>query len=110
MGEEIDESLVAFRDNPLSSKPEEEAVVLATLTQQNPYGGESLLAKRIKHYANLSQLSLSQVAEQWFSAYCQYTVIPLFNLQANYGLVFFSSSAEYCYADEIRVSYRYVLS
>ncbi|ACH63889.1 aerobactin siderophore biosynthesis protein IucA [Aliivibrio fischeri MJ11] len=88
MGEEIDESLVAFRDNPLSSKPEEEAVVLATLTQQNPYGGESLLAKRIKHYANLSQLSLSQVAEQWFSAYCQYTVIPLFNLQANYGLVF----------------------
>ncbi|OCH20014.1 N(2)-citryl-N(6)-acetyl-N(6)-hydroxylysine synthase [Aliivibrio fischeri] len=88
MGEEIDESLMAFRDNPLSSKPEEEAVVLATLTQQNPYGGESLLAKRIKHYANLSQLSLSQVAEQWFSAYCQYTVIPLFNLQANYGLVF----------------------
>lgn len=51
-GEVIDESLVAFRDNPLSSKPEEEAVVLATLTQQNPYGGESLLAKRIKHYAD----------------------------------------------------------
>ena len=87
-GAVIDESLVAFRDNPLSEKPEEEAVVLATLTQQNPYGGESLLAKRIKDYADSSPLSLSQVAQQWFSAYCQYAVVPLFTLQANYGVVF----------------------
>ncbi|PQJ85014.1 IucA/IucC family protein [Aliivibrio sifiae] len=87
-GDVIDESLVVFRDNPLSEKPEEEAVVLATLTQQNPYGGESLLAKRIKDYADSSRLSLSQVAQQWFSAYCQYAVVPLFTLQANYGVVF----------------------
>lgn len=84
----IDESLVAFRENPLSCKPDEEAVVLATLTQQNPYGGESLLAKRIKDYADSSILPLAQVAQQWFSAYCQYAVVPLFNLQANYGVVF----------------------
>ena len=84
----IDESLVAFRENPLSTKPEEEAVVLATLTQQNPYGGESLLAKRIKQYAESSKLNLSLVAQEWFSAYCQYAVVPLFTLQANYGVVF----------------------
>jgi N2-citryl-N6-acetyl-N6-hydroxylysine synthase len=87
-GEVIDESLVVFRDNPLSSKPEEEAVVLATLTQQNPYGGNSLLAKRIKQYADLHKLPLSMVALQWFSAYCKHAVVPLFNLQANFGVVF----------------------
>lgn len=87
-GEVIDESLVAFRDNPLSSKPEEEVVVLATLTQQNPYGGDSLLAKRIKQYAHHHDLSISSVALQWFSAYCQHAVVPLFNLQANFGVVF----------------------
>ena len=87
-GEVIDESLVAFRENPLNAKPEEEAVVLATLTQQNPYGGESLLAKRIKQYAESSKLNLSLVAQEWFSAYCQYAVVPLFTLQANYGVVF----------------------
>ncbi len=87
-GAVIDESLVAFRDNPLMVKPEEEAVVLATLTQQNPYGGESLLANRIKQYAAKHHLAFSHVAQQWFSAYCQYAVVPIFNLQANYGVVF----------------------
>jgi N2-citryl-N6-acetyl-N6-hydroxylysine synthase len=87
-GQVIDESLVAFRDNPLSAKPEEEAVVLATLTQQNPYGGKSLIAERISQYAKHHQLALSAVALQWFSAYCQHAVVPLFNLQANFGVVF----------------------
>lgn len=87
-GNVIDESLVAFRDNPLSDKPEEEAVVLATLTQQNPYGGESLVASRIKQFAQTNQLTTAQAALKWFSAYCQHTVVPLFNLQANFGVVF----------------------
>ncbi|WGW01434.1 IucA/IucC family protein [Vibrio sp. YMD68] len=84
----IDESLVAFRDNPLMSKPEEEAVVLATLTQQNPFGGQSLLVSRIEHYARTHTLTTKVAAQHWFDAYCKHAVVPLFNLQANYGIVF----------------------
>lgn len=87
-GHTIDESLVAFRDNPLEHKPQQEAVVLATLTQQNPYGGESLVAARIRHYAQQNKLSQQQAAKQWFEAYCTHCVISLFHLQANFGIVF----------------------
>ncbi|MCG9750974.1 N(2)-citryl-N(6)-acetyl-N(6)-hydroxylysine synthase [Vibrio brasiliensis] len=87
-GNIIDESLVAFRDNPLEDKPEQEAVVLATLTQQNPYGGSSLVAERIRHYAQQDNLSHQQAAKQWFDAYCTHSVVSLFHLQANFGIVF----------------------
>lgn len=87
-GKAIDESLVAFRDNPLADKENEEAVVLATLAQQNPYGGKSLLATRIADYAASQKISAAQAAKAWFQAYCEHCVIPLFNLQANYGVVF----------------------
>lgn len=87
-GEIIDESLVAFRDNPLEHKPAQEAVVLATLTQQNPYGGSSLVAQRIRHYAHQHDLTQAQAAKQWFDAYCTHCVVSLFHLQANFGIVF----------------------
>ncbi|EEW10732.1 IucA/IucC family protein [Vibrio mimicus] len=87
-GKIIDESLVAFRDNPLMDNPAEEAVVLATLTQQNPYGGSSLVAARIQHYATQQHLSSHQAASLWFDAYCRHAVVPLFHLQANFGIVF----------------------
>ncbi|WP_100751659.1 IucA/IucC family protein [Vibrio salilacus] len=87
-GEIIDESLVAFRDNPLMDKPAQEAVVLATLTQQNPYGGASLVAERIKHYAEQQGLPTHHAATRWFDAYCRHAVVPLFDLQANWGIVF----------------------
>lgn len=87
-GNIIDESLVAFRDNPLEEKPDQEAVVLATLTQQNPYGGLSLVAERIRHYAEQENLPDQQAAKQWFEAYCTHSVVPLFHIQANFGIVF----------------------
>ncbi|MDO6705407.1 IucA/IucC family siderophore biosynthesis protein [Photobacterium sp. 1_MG-2023] len=87
-GQAIDESLVAFRDNPLADKVDEEAVVLATLAQQNPFGGHSLLANRVAAYAAGQRIGLEQAAKAWFAAYCQHCVLPLFNLQANHGVVF----------------------
>ncbi|KDM91507.1 IucA/IucC family protein [Photobacterium galatheae] len=87
-GKAIDESLVAFRDNPLAAKVDEEAVVLATLAQQNPFGGQSLLAKRVADYAAGQGISVEQAAKDWFSAYCKHSVVSLFDLQANYGVVF----------------------
>lgn len=84
----IDESLVAFRDNPLATKPQEEAVVLATLTQQNPYATSSLVARRIKDYAATKRIPEPLAAQQWFDAYCQHAVVSLFDLQANHGVVF----------------------
>ncbi|KFI11826.1 N(2)-citryl-N(6)-acetyl-N(6)-hydroxylysine synthase [Vibrio coralliilyticus] len=87
-GEVIDESLVALRDNPLATQPAQEAVVLATLTQQNPYGGASLLANRVSEYARTQNVDVKHAAIDWFDAYCRHTVVPLFNLQANFGVVF----------------------
>ena len=88
-GNVIDESLVAFRDNPLVNTPNQEAVVLATLTQQNPYdSGTSLVSERIRHYASQQVKSDVVVAKQWFEAYCDHAVVPLFHLQANLGVVF----------------------
>tara|TARA_Y100001956_G_C4117210_1_gene185506 strand:- start:9 stop:1814 length:1806 start_codon:yes stop_codon:yes gene_type:complete len=87
-GKIIDESLVAFRDNPLAQKPDEEAVVLATLTQQNPYGSLSLVAHRIKEYASVKNIPEQLAAQQWFDAYCQHAVVSLFDMQANQGVVF----------------------
>ncbi|MEL7291413.1 MAG: IucA/IucC family protein [Pseudomonadota bacterium] len=87
-GDIIDESLVAFRNNPLMDNPTQEAVVLATLTQQNPYGGSSLVAARIQHYAEQQAITTSDAAIRWFDAYCRHAVVPLFNLQANWGIVF----------------------
>ncbi|MFC3024096.1 IucA/IucC family protein [Vibrio zhugei] len=89
-GAVIDATLVAFRDNLLADVPEQEAVVLATLTQQNPYGGASLVAERVRAFAKHTTPSKDehQAAITWFSEYCRHTVVPLFNLQANFGIVF----------------------
>lgn len=87
-GVAIDESLVAFRDNPFQADREQEAVVLATLTQQNPSAKPALSAARIHTIAKRKQKSVQETALQWFDAYCQHVVVPLFNLQANYGVVF----------------------
>ena len=89
-GAVIDETLVAFRDNLLANDPEQEAVVLATLTQQNPYGGSSLAAERVRAFATQSMKTVDETKASlaWFSAYCQHVVIPLFDLQANSGIVF----------------------
>ncbi|MCL9780400.1 N(2)-citryl-N(6)-acetyl-N(6)-hydroxylysine synthase [Vibrio sp. S4M6] len=86
-GQVIDETLVVFRENPLVHSPEEEAVVLATLTQQNPYSGPSLLASRIRHYAQINHISPIDAAQKWFNAYCRHVVLPLFKLQADHGIV-----------------------
>ncbi|WP_407330751.1 IucA/IucC family protein [Enterovibrio sp. 27052020O] len=87
-GKVIDESLVALRENALQHSPAQEAVVLATLSQQHPDGKDNLLASRIKHYASAETISVEAAARKWFDAYCQHVVVPLFALQANYGIVF----------------------
>lgn len=87
-GDVIDESLVVFRDNPLQSQIDQEAVVLATLTQQNPWSSASLCAARIHSIANENNSLVKDVALDWFSAYCRHVVVPLFALQANFGVVF----------------------
>ncbi|MDE1462821.1 IucA/IucC family protein [Spartinivicinus poritis] len=86
-GEVIAESLVALRDNLLMHTPQEEAVVLATLTQQHPLAADSLIADRVKTVASHKNISISQAAKYWFNQYCKYVVEPLFALQANYGIV-----------------------
>ncbi|EAR55203.1 aerobactin siderophore biosynthesis protein IucA [Photobacterium sp. SKA34] len=87
-GKVIEESLVSLRDNVIKDTPEQEAVVLATLCQQHPTGKNSLLASRVSYLAKRKSISLSEAALKWFEQYCQHAVVPLFDMQANHGIVF----------------------
>lgn len=86
-GNVIDESLVALRENLLAKKPDEEAVVLATLCQQHPLGGDSLLAARVKQLAAHLATTPENAAIRWFDSYCYQVVGSLFSLQGNCGIV-----------------------
>ncbi|MDF2186218.1 IucA/IucC family protein [Grimontia hollisae] len=86
-GNVIDESLVALRDNLLAKTPDEEAVVLATLCQQHPFGRDSLLAARVKQLAAHLATTPENAAIKWFDNYCHQVVGSLFSLQGNGGIV-----------------------
>lgn len=86
---EVDEaSLVLLRENLLQHTPGEEAVVLATLTQQPLLANaKTLLASRIQASAEKMGISVSRTAREWFAAYCEHVLTPLFALLVEEGIV-----------------------
>lgn len=81
-------SLVLLRENPLRARPDAEAVVLATLTQQPlTAGGETLLAARVRAIAQRLGEPLDRVARGWFAAFCERVLTPLFGLAVEDGIV-----------------------
>lgn len=87
-GEVDPASLVLLRENPLREHPDDEAVVLATLTQQPlTTSGETLLAARVRATAQRLGEPLERVARGWFAAFCEQTLTPLFGLAVEDGIV-----------------------
>lgn len=87
-GDVIEESLFVFRDNPFINLPEQESVVLATLTQQSPISSSNLIVERIKSVAQNRQISLLEAATLWFKGFCEKVAKPLFSAHSELGLVF----------------------
>ncbi|WP_413575002.1 IucA/IucC family protein [Bdellovibrio sp. HCB290] len=86
-GEILTESIVVCRENPFTENNREEAVVLSTLAQDNPLGGENLIQKSIRKEAEKTGRPLSEIAELWFARYLEVAVKPLVLAQANYGIL-----------------------
>lgn len=86
-GEAMEESIVICRENPFSEDQSKQAFVLASLTQDDPYGGKSLIAQYIEENSALTQKELGMVSREWFQAYLNLVVEPLLMAQAEYGIL-----------------------
>ncbi|QDK46034.1 IucA/IucC family siderophore biosynthesis protein [Bdellovibrio sp. ZAP7] len=86
-GEILTESIVVCRENPFTENNNEEAVVLSTLAQDNPLGGENLIQKAIRKETEKTHRSLREISQQWFARYLEVAVKPLVHAQANYGIL-----------------------
>lgn len=87
-GEAIEESLFAFRVNSFWKQPERESLVLASLTQADPMGGNSALANMVLNRANERKESTSIAAQQWFQGYLEQVLEPLVTARSDYGVIF----------------------
>lgn len=86
-GKVLTESIVVCRENPFTMDNQEEAVVLSTLAQDNPLGGENLIQMSIRREAEKTHHSLQEVAQLWFARYLEVAVKPLLTAQARYGVL-----------------------
>lgn len=80
----INESIVSLRLNPFVENSENK-IVLATLTQDHPVKGMSLIGKYIHELAGSQDLK--EAANLWFKKYLEVAVKPLLMAQANYGVM-----------------------
>ena len=82
----LNETIVSLRLNPFTGHSSQK-IVLATLTQDNPLGGLSLIGKQIHRESECSHQSLEVVAKRWFTKFLEIAVRPLMMAQANYGIL-----------------------
>jgi N2-citryl-N6-acetyl-N6-hydroxylysine synthase len=84
-GSLIDESLILGRHNPFRNN--EEAIVVATLTQDHPNLPTTLVQRYIQEGSKKESLSLREASLKWFQGYFDVALKPLISLQANQGIL-----------------------
>lgn len=85
-GQVIEQSIFLFRENQqLNHK--NESLVLATLCQLPIDDEHHLLLEQLKQVSLNKQVTLPEAAELWFKKFSEKVILPLFDLQANLGLV-----------------------
>ena len=87
-GNQVLESMMVFRDNPIREQSGMQYNVLATLTQDHPLQQGSRLAEQVRALAFHRRWDLAQAARRWFAAYLDVAVKPLLLAQADYGMLF----------------------
>lgn len=87
-GKILSESIVVCRENPFTeAAANDENIVLSTLAQDNPLGGDTLILKHVKAGAAQRAVDLTEASRQWFHQYLQTAVAPLVTAQAEYGIL-----------------------
>lgn len=82
----LNETIVSLRLNPFVSRSAQK-VVLATLTQDNPISGMSLIGKQILRASEKTNQAVEEVGSEWFAKFLEVAVKPLMMAQANYGIL-----------------------
>lgn len=85
-GEIIEESIFLFRENQQLNQ-KNESLVLATLCQLPIDNDHHLLLEQLNQVSKYNRITLQEAAERWFKAFSEKVILPLFDLQANLGLV-----------------------
>jgi len=85
-GNPIESSMLVCRHNPFNGDAAKNIYMLATLTQDNPFGGTNLLLDRIKN-SSINISSMHQRLKKWFHDYLQLVVKPFLVAYAKYGII-----------------------
>lgn len=86
-GKILNESIVSLRMNPFLND-DSNKIVLATLTQDHPVEGMSLIGKQISTIVSTNpQQNLKEVSYTWFKKFLEVATKPLLMAQANYGVM-----------------------
>ncbi|MFS8064878.1 MAG: IucA/IucC family protein [Byssovorax sp.] len=86
-GAPMEDTIVAFRENPFLRGGDADVYVLATLLQDHPTRGTSRLAHHIATLAEVEQRAAAEVALAWFSSFLGVVLEPIFIAQADYGVL-----------------------
>lgn len=84
-GNPLDETLVMERENPFVTGKTEDRIVLATLTQDALADGPNPLGSLLRRTSR--DRKASELAKDWFSAFLEVAVKPMFRAQAHYGFL-----------------------
>lgn len=85
-GGPIDKSFVLLRET-VDHDSVANTHLLATLAQDCPWGGDSLLVDLVKKYAHSENIPYEAAAKNWLKFYFERCVEPLMELACNYGIL-----------------------
>lgn len=83
----IDESIVICRMNPFQGEEAGQGLVLASLTQDDPFYGETVIETLIESHRQKHAVSGRAASELWFDRYCRVVLEPLLMAQADFGIL-----------------------
>ncbi len=81
------DTIVVARDNPFLQASADNRIVLATLAEESPWGGESRLARLIRQRSERTKRSRLETAREWLNAYIRVAFTPFIHAQADYGIL-----------------------
>ena len=84
-GQPIQISLMMGRYNPF--RENNEAIVVATLTQDHPEFKQNLIQNYIENYSKTEKVDLNTASKLWFLEFLLVALRPLINAQSGYGIL-----------------------
>lgn len=85
-GKVMENTMLVCRQNPFNGDNAENKFMLASLIQDDPYGGINLLLQIIQN-SSVNALSMHERLKKWFNDYLQVAIQPLLIAYAKYGII-----------------------